>query len=73
MKRKASFTIEASLLLPMIIFSMAHSVEQAVEFHKLVKEVSGVKQDYLELSPEKTIYALRFADTIKDEIGERKN
>jgi len=70
MKRKASFTIEASLLLPMIILAMAHSADRAVEFHKLVREASVVRQEYLELSPEKTIYALRFADRIKNEIGD---
>lgn len=68
MKRRASFTIEASLLLPMIIFAMAHSTELAVELHENVKEASEVKKEYLDFSPEKTIYALRFADRIKDEI-----
>ena len=70
MKRKASFTIEASLLLPMIIFSMAHATEKAVEFHGAVKAASETRQEYLDFSPEKTIYTLRFADRIKDEIGD---
>jgi len=70
MKRRGSFTIEASLLLPIIIFSMATAVQKAVEYHVCVREAAQVREEYTAFSPEKLIYTLRFADAVKNEIGD---
>ena len=68
MRAKGYFTVEASMLLPLYIFAMAASMNYAVKFHEIVKQSAEVRQEYRDFSPEKTIYALRFADAIKDEI-----
>ncbi len=65
---KGSFTIEAALVLPLILFSMAHTVSLGVELHQeLVAAVERVSE-VTEFNACELIAGLRIASGVKEAV-----
>ena len=65
---KASFTVEASLIFPMIIFAMARCINVSIELHEEVKETAYVSKQVREFNAFQLLLGERLvAEVISDE------
>ena len=67
---KASYTIEASVILPIILMMFALSVCVATNMYTQEKDLIIAQAEYKSINPTKTIRAGKIAKTIVEYLGD---